>query len=163
MEPLGKVIPRLWRFPGWQTRLRAGKILARWEEIVGAAVARAARPRAFSQGKLVVEVQDSVWMTRLRFEERHILRLLNEAAGEKIFLAIRWSLARKPFPKNKAPEKDSKSTALPTFCQEKAQKEVAIIEDPEVREAFLRLRLTLLAKRIRRKQKGYKACPDPDK
>ncbi len=163
MEPLGGVIPRLWRFPGWQTRLRAGKILARWEEIVGPAVARAARPRAFSQGKLVVEVQDSVWMTRLRFEEKRILKLLNEAAGEKLFLAIRWSLARKPFPKEEKPRMALKSTSLPPSCQEKAQKEVAVIEDPELREAFLRLRLTLLAKKIRRRPEGYKSFPGPDR
>ncbi len=162
MEPLGRVIPRLWSFPGWEKRLKAGRVLGRWAEIVGPAVARATRPRAFSQGRLWVEVEDSVWMTRLRFEERRLLKLLNEAAGERLFTSIRWVLARRPWPQ-RAKARPRGPFELPKDWQEKAQKEVAHIEDPELREAFLRLRLTLLAKRTRPRPLGHKAPLAADK
>ena len=144
MEHIRSLLAHLWTSPGWKKRFRAGEVLSQWEEIVGPAIARVTRPKGFSQGRLFVEVEDSVWMTRLRFEERRILSLLNEKAGEGLFREIRWVLSRRPLLKHarSAPGPQELSPIL----RDKASREVATIEDPELREAFLRLRLTLLKK-----------------
>ncbi len=146
MKPLGEVITNLWSFSGWKKRLRAAEVLGQWGDIVGPAVAQVARPRAFSKGTLIIEVRDSVWMTQLKFQERLLLKRLNQVAQEDLFQHIRWVLARgfaSPAPQTK----DWLNTPVPVSWQEKAQREVSVIEDPELRQAFLRLRLTLWKKK----------------
>ncbi len=144
MEHIKGVLPKIWASPAWKKRLQAGEVLSRWEEIVGPAIAKAARPKSFSKGRLIIEVKDSIWMNQLHFEEERILSLLNVQAGEELFQEIRWVLSKRPFRKH--PKRSTKAREIPPRLRQKIEKEVAVIEDPELRKAFLRLRLTLLKK-----------------
>ncbi len=145
MEHIKGVLPKIWGSPAWKKRLQAGEILSRWEEIVGPAIAKAARPKSFSQGRLIVEVQDSIWMNQLHFEEKKILSLLNARAGEELFQGIRWVLSKRPFRKY-PPKRSIKPREISPSLLQKIEKEVAVIEDLELRKAFFRLRLTLIKK-----------------
>ncbi len=144
MEHIKGVLPQIWASPAWKKRLQAGEVLSRWEEIVGPAIARAARPKSFSKGRLIVEVEDSIWMNQLHFEEKRILSLLNAQAGEELFQEIRWVLSKRPFRKHL--KRATKAKEISPRLRQQIEKEVAVIEDPELRQAFLRLRLTLLKK-----------------
>lgn len=144
MEHIKGVLPKIWASPAWKKRLLAGEVLSRWEEIVGLAIAKAARPRSFSQGRLIVEVEDSIWMNQLHFEEKKILSLLNARAGEELFQEIRWVLSKRPFRKHL--KRSTKTREISPRLRQKIEREVAVIKDPELRQAFLRLRLTLLNK-----------------
>ncbi len=162
MEPLGEIVFRAFSTPAWRERLRAMKVLSRWEEIVGEVLARNTRPRGFSRGTLVLEVEDSLWMQRLRFEEKRLLALLNQAAGEELFKGVRLVLSREGIRRSPplSPEPPSPSPEL--LAQ--VERETAIIEDPDLREAFKRLRLTLLLKaQARKRPPGYKARRDTDR
>ncbi|NPB08755.1 MAG: DUF721 domain-containing protein [Thermodesulfobacteria bacterium] len=162
MESFGQIVSRAFPVPAWQERLKAMKVLSRWEEIVGEGLARATRPRGFSRGTLILEVEDSLWMQRLRFEEKRLLARLNQAAGERLFKGLRLVLSRGGIPRPR-----SSSRKLPQPSPEllsRVEKEVAVIEDPELREAFKRLRLTLLLKARRGlRPRGYRAHPGPDR
>ena len=142
MEPLAGIVSRLLPAPSWAERLKAARILSRWEEIVGNFLGEATRPRGFSRGTLILEVPDTLWIHQLRFGERNILRRLNEVAGEELFRQIRFVLSRKRTVSREKPKETIPEKAL----QERASRDVASIEDPELKEAFRRLRLTLLRK-----------------
>ena len=64
----------------------------RWEEIVGEALARHARPVRIRRGVLLVHVDDSVWMQELQFLKHDIRDRLNTVLGRsavrEIFLAL---------------------------------------------------------------------------
>ncbi len=155
MESLGDIVSRAFAAPAWRERLRAMKVLSRWEEIVGEALAQATYPRGFSRGTLILEVEDSLWMQRLRFEEKRLLERLNQAAGESLFKGLRLVLSRdrRPHPSRPKSRRLEPSPAL----LKRVEEEVAVIEDPELREAFRRLRLTLLLKAQRGPRlRGYK-------
>ncbi len=143
MEHIKGIISNLWSFPGWKKRLKAAEVLAKWEEIVGPRIAKAARPKGFSQGVVIIEVEDSIWMNRLHFEEKRLLNLLNKEASEEIFTQIRWVLTRRPFRKKEF-LRDVKD--LPEEIKRKIGQEVKVIQDKEVRNAFFALRLTLAKK-----------------
>jgi predicted nucleic acid-binding Zn ribbon protein len=60
-----------------------GTVFSRWEELVGAAVARHARPLRLEGGALVVAVDQPPWATQLRVLAPGILARLTEETGER--------------------------------------------------------------------------------
>ncbi len=148
MEEVAKILERIWAAPKWQKGLKAARILDHWPNLVGEAVARAARPRGIARGVLIVEVQDHIWLQRLRFEEQKILSRLNEAAGETLFEGIKFVLQRGALrpAQPKKPKRVFSDQLVRRF-----REEISVIEDAALREAFLRLRLTLAQKRTRQR------------
>ncbi len=148
MEKISFILEKAWQVPAWKKALKAGKILERWPEIVGEGIARAARPLGFARGVLTLEVRDHIWLQRLRFEERKILALLNQEAGDpSLFERIRFVL------KKGASRKASLRRGLPPLperLKKRFEKELAILEDEELKKAFLKLRLTLARKNLAR-------------
>ncbi|WP_456370371.1 DUF721 domain-containing protein [Thermodesulfatator atlanticus] len=147
MEPLGSVLKRMWAAPAWQKSLLAARILDSWEGIVGKPLARAVKPLGFARGVLILEVADNIWLQRLRFEEKRLLARLNELAGEAVFQRIRLILKRDR--QNFYTKPPRKEVKLSEALLDRLRKELAIIEDNELREAFLRLRITITKKRMR--------------
>src|SRR5262249_11900238 len=68
-------------------RLRAGRELAsfpiwtEWADVVGAPIARHARPRRLRRGVLVVEVDGAEWMHELQYLKQELRGRLNERLG----------------------------------------------------------------------------------
>jgi predicted nucleic acid-binding Zn ribbon protein len=58
-----------------------GAVFARWDEVVGPAVASHAQPVSLVRGALVVAVDDPAWATQLRYLGADILRRLEEVTG----------------------------------------------------------------------------------
>jgi predicted nucleic acid-binding Zn ribbon protein len=61
-----------------------GGVFGRWEEAVGAAVARHVQPVKLDGTRLIVEVDDSAWATQLRFLEATMRARLREVAGAEV-------------------------------------------------------------------------------
>lgn len=61
-----------------------GTVFARWEEVVGVAVARHTRPLRLETGVLVVAVDQSAWATQVRSLGPDILAKLHELTGEDL-------------------------------------------------------------------------------
>jgi predicted nucleic acid-binding Zn ribbon protein len=56
-------------------------VFSRWEDVVGPAVAEHCRPSTLVRGTLVVEVDDPVWATQLRYLATTIIERLTDGAG----------------------------------------------------------------------------------
>ena len=55
-----------------------------WEEAVGPALARQARPIRVRHGRLEVAVASSVWRNQLSFMQRDIVERINRLMGEEV-------------------------------------------------------------------------------
>ncbi len=61
-----------------------GGVFGRWEEAVGAPVARHVQPVKLEGTRLVVQVDDPAWATQLRFLEGTLRERLAEVTGARI-------------------------------------------------------------------------------
>jgi predicted nucleic acid-binding Zn ribbon protein len=68
--------------PAAPTAATLGTVFSRWEELVGAAVARHTRPLRLEGGTLVVAVDQPPWATQVRVLAPGILARLTEETGE---------------------------------------------------------------------------------
>ena len=59
-------------------------VFARWEEVVGAAVAAHSRPVSLFRSTLVVSVDHPAWATQLRYLGSTILARITEAVGREV-------------------------------------------------------------------------------
>jgi len=66
------------------TAAAMGGVFGRWEEAVGAAVARHVQPVKLDGNRLIVEVDDPAWATQLRFLEDTLRSRLREVAGAEV-------------------------------------------------------------------------------
>lgn len=58
-----------------------GGLFGRWEEVVGADVARHVQPSRLEQGQLVVTVDDPLWATQIRLLADTVRARLHEVLG----------------------------------------------------------------------------------
>ena len=70
-------------------------IWTEWADVVGAAIARHARPRRLRRGVLVVEVEGAEWMQELQYLKQDLRARLNDRLGRaairEIFLVLAGS------------------------------------------------------------------------
>lgn len=81
-ENLGKLVPRVLEDLGIGGSARIMRLVAGWEDAVGADVARHCRPLQFRDETLEVEVDSSVWCQQLKLQEPQLLAALSAALGE---------------------------------------------------------------------------------
>ncbi|HWP67031.1 MAG TPA: DUF721 domain-containing protein [Candidatus Limnocylindria bacterium] len=71
-------------------------IWAEWESLVGAAIARHARPRRLRRGVLVIDVDGPDWMHELHFMKRELQARLNARLGRPVVRDLYFVLATGP-------------------------------------------------------------------
>ena len=77
-EHIGSILKKLFRNPEWKEKLQACLPLLRWQEIVGAKIARQSQPESLNNGVLQIRVANSAWLHHLRFLERELCHKLNK-------------------------------------------------------------------------------------
>jgi len=77
-EHIGSILEQLLRNPEWKDKVQACLPLLRWQEIVGAKIARQSQPESLNNGVLQVKVANSAWLHHLRFLEKELRQKLNE-------------------------------------------------------------------------------------
>ena len=83
-KPVSDLLDR-WLAAHGLSELRVlGLVRAGWAETVGTDVARHTSPRALRDGTLVVAVDHNGWATELHFQERRVVKLLEEQLGEGV-------------------------------------------------------------------------------
>jgi predicted nucleic acid-binding Zn ribbon protein len=88
--PIGDEIARTFRARGWAQRLDASRVVARWPEVVGQAVAAHCRPvRLEDDGTLVVNADSAAWATQLAYLQGTLLDRINRICGPGIVVGIR--------------------------------------------------------------------------
>jgi predicted nucleic acid-binding Zn ribbon protein len=76
-EPIGVILTKLLDESHWGRHIKALKTLSRWREIVGPRIAKHAQPESFKDGILVIAVQNSIWLSHLRFLTAELQEKLN--------------------------------------------------------------------------------------
>ena len=66
-----------------------------WDEVVGPAISKNARPLWIKNGKLKVTVSDPIWLQELQFVEKDIREKLNGKLGRKAVDSIEFRVGAK--------------------------------------------------------------------
>ena len=66
-----------------------------WDEVVGPAISKNARPLWIKNGKLKVTVSDPIWLQELQFVEKDIREKLNGKLGRKAVDSIQFRVGAK--------------------------------------------------------------------
>jgi predicted nucleic acid-binding Zn ribbon protein len=81
-RPIGEEIERVLRSRGWQQRLLAARVVARWPDVVGEAVAVHCQPRGLEDdGTLLVVADSAAWATQLSYLRGALLDRLATIVG----------------------------------------------------------------------------------
>ncbi len=98
MRHVGRVLPRVVENAEVLRAARAGAVLRRWDEAVGAVLAQKSRPDRYDRGTVWVATQGSAWAQELRLMKPIILERLEAMAEERgMFLDLRFGV-RPPKP-----------------------------------------------------------------
>ena len=113
---------------------RALRVLRKWDEIVGEAMATRSWPDRFDHGTLWVAVSGSAWAQELRMMKDRILVTLNESCGEgEIFKDVRFGV--RPLQRSYAPveyfEAPERPSAEGLSIREIAERRMKSWEKPE--------------------------------
>jgi predicted nucleic acid-binding Zn ribbon protein len=81
-RPIGAELAAVLRARGWEDRLAAARVVARWPEAVGEAVANHCQPGELQRdGTLVVVADSAGWATQLTYLQGVLLDRLNAVCG----------------------------------------------------------------------------------
>jgi hypothetical protein len=84
---------------------RAMRVLRRWPEAVGEAMATRSAPERYDRGTVWVAVSGSAWAQEMRMSKNQIMAKLHSIAGESnLFMDIRFGV--RPLPKPEPAEGD---------------------------------------------------------
>ena len=82
MQSIQILMTTLERSPQWQANAGLRRVLARWPQLVGEAVAQHSRPTKIHRRVLQVAVSSAAWSQTLTFERSRILQNLHESLPE---------------------------------------------------------------------------------
>ena len=85
---LGDVVPRVLHDLGLTAPARVLRVVERWEEAVGPAVAAHCRPTALRGDVLEASVDSSVWCQQLQLQSPEILAALRRVLGDEAPTAL---------------------------------------------------------------------------
>lgn len=110
--PISGVLAGLFAERHWEERLGQHQLFQFWDEVVGAEIARQARPAVIRGTVLWVEVIDSIWMQQLHLQKIMLLAALNSRLPGDGLSDIRFRIGRglgekeaKPTPAKKSRRK----------------------------------------------------------
>jgi len=86
---LGALASRLVAERGWNDRVSAGVVFARWTQLVGSDVAEHAQPVSLHEGELLVRASSTAWATQLRLLQRQLIARISAGAGRGVVTRIR--------------------------------------------------------------------------
>lgn len=150
--PAAHAIASALRFHGISDEIRAQRVITEWSELVGDRIAQRTRPDGVRDRVLWVEVATSAWLHELNLLRPQLVRSLLDRLGEpRLFDEVRFKLAgrdrRAPVT---VPRARARAAAPPRPLpapatgarREQIVREVASVDDDELRELIARLRIT---------------------
>lgn len=114
-------------------QLRVYRAWEIWPDVVGADVARGARPTKFRDGKLVVTVYHPALMQDLHFVKEHLRGELNRRIGKDLIRRIHFVRGAL------RPEDVAPTTAAQRSAPRYSEIEPPPVHDPQLEAAFLSL------------------------
>lgn len=83
-QPIGEILGAVIRDLGLAKKLLEHRAVVDWGDIVGERIARRSRALRVDGGRLLVQVDSSVWAQELSLMKRRIIRELNARIGEGV-------------------------------------------------------------------------------
>jgi predicted nucleic acid-binding Zn ribbon protein len=88
-RPIGAELAAVLRARGWEERLTAARVIARWPEVVGEAVAAHCQPSRLEPGGTLLVVADSAaWATQLTYLQGTLLDRLTAVCGPGVVTGV---------------------------------------------------------------------------
>jgi hypothetical protein len=154
MDSLAKLLPALVRHTDDSAPAREAAVFAAWSSVAGGAVRHVAAPIRYDNSLLVVSTVDLTWRTQLeRLASQYIFRI-NSLLGAPMVRRINFNVdaaAVAAYEKSVFRPPVEPIDAAP-YARELSS-DAEVIEDPELREAFLRAASKCMA----RTEKGARA------
>jgi predicted nucleic acid-binding Zn ribbon protein len=88
---VGNVIAELLNRYGLTQRLKEFEAVAIWPEVAGEHVAKATQAKDVRDGRLFVEVTNSIWRNELYYLKADLIEKLNKKIGQKVINDIFFS------------------------------------------------------------------------
>jgi hypothetical protein len=138
-------------FRGISDEIRGERVITEWTELVGDRIASRTRAHGIVDGALVVEVASSAWLHELNLLKPQLLAGLLERLGEpRLFDRLELRLAGRSRRTGAVPpprQRVAKPARVPGppatgAAREAIVKDVARVDDGELRELIARVRIT---------------------
>jgi hypothetical protein len=124
---------------GLQGHLSGYRIFGHWEHIVGAVIARHARPQTVRGKKLYLSVDSPAWMQQLSLLKPELIEKVNRNLGTGAIKDITLKLGEIDSPEVSPKEAALLRAPLNAEERERVEQYVQGIHDPEIREAIRRV------------------------
>lgn len=91
---IGQIFDELVKSSGLFRKIKVFELNKDWEEIVGQPIANHSSITDFTDGTLIVSVDDGMWLNEMRLRERALLTKLNSALGVEAIRRIKFRIRR---------------------------------------------------------------------
>jgi len=149
--PAAAAVKNALDFHGIADEVRGERLITEWVELVGAKIAERTRPDGITDRLLWIEVATSAWLHELNLLKPQLLAGLLERLGEpRLFDDIKFRLAGRrrreptsvPRPRRRTLPPRAVSRPATGGAREQIVREVAAVDDIELRELIARVRIT---------------------
>lgn len=151
VTPAAQAVASALAFHGLSDHVRAGRLDTEWSELVGPKIAQRTRADGIHERVLWIEVATSSWLHELNLLRTQLVHGLVTRLGEpRLFDDVKFKLAgRKPRDPVKLRTYVRPVAAVPPMtmpatgaARERIVREVASVDDDELRELIARVRIT---------------------
>ena len=91
---IGQIFDDLVRSSGLFRKIRVFELNKDWEEIVGEPIANHSSIVDFTDGTLIIRVDDGMWLNEMKLRENIFLERMNSAIGVEAIKRIRFRIGR---------------------------------------------------------------------
>ena len=120
-------------------RLEEGKIWLIWDAAVGRQIAAKARPASIRDGILTVAVASAPWMQQLTYLKKGIVDKVNELLGADLVRDIYLKAGTTQPLSLQSELRRTPARQLTEEEDRRIREQTAVVNDPELREAFARM------------------------
>lgn len=169
-EKLARALNRALRDLNMDQRVKEGRAMALWPDVVGEVTASRTRPLHVNRGTMVVAVASSAWANQLNLLKSRFLDGLAARVGPGVIQDLRWRVAElkpgddpaadpldlmaaKPTPRPARPQ-----PALDDADREAIARQVAEIGDPKLAARMNEVLTAQAARRKRLREVGWIPC-----
>jgi predicted nucleic acid-binding Zn ribbon protein len=91
-DQLGNVLESALKASNLQISLSLHRLWRQWDNLVGPAIAKNARPAAIKGKLLLVNVSSAPWMQQLQYMKNDLMEKLNDAFDKQIVTDVRFQI-----------------------------------------------------------------------
>ncbi len=137
-QSVSTLLSRITNEQGWRQQLDTHSLFLHWDKLVDKTTSTHARPLKIVNNVLWLEIANSAWMQQLQFQKVQLLEIVNNSLRLSRLEDIRFVLTNS----DQTVERNKQTVHFiqpSPAAQESFQKQIAGIEDEEIRESLMSL------------------------